>query len=258
MRRTSLVFALAAGLLLSPMAANAQVFHVIHPHIVEGGFELEVLNGVSVGSVQEGEERSAHEIALSYGVFEFWKTAFAIEIANPEDESAEFEGFEWENVFLLPFGEGHSHGDHDHGDHGFFALEAIGIFAGLEVPNHGGLGSGAAEIGPIAEVAFGQVEVVGNLVFEFPFEDEEHTGLGYALQVKYPVMEYIYVGGEAYGGWESVFEDEREGSHSIGPAVYGEFDLGRGRILEPRLAVLFGLTDNAPDAVVSLNFELRF
>jgi len=38
----------------------------------------------------------------------------------------------------------------------------------------------------------------------------------------------------------------------------GEFALGRGRVLEPRLAFLFGLTDESPDAVASLNLEMKF
>ena len=40
--------------------------------------------------------------------------------------------------------------------------------------------------------------------------------------------------------------------------IFGEFDLGRGRVLEPKLGILFGLTDDAPDAVISLNIELKF
>lgn len=247
------------GIFFHPSLSASQVFEVIHPDVAEGSFELELLNGLSVGDVEDGEERSAHEIAFGYSFTDFWKTVVAIEIANPEGESAEFEGFEWENVFLLPFGEGHGHGnDHDHGDHGFVALEAIGVFAALEIPNHGGLGSGAAEIGPIAEIAFGRVETVFNLLFEFPFEDDEHTGISYAVQAQYPVLDNVGVGFEVHGGWENAFRDEREGRHFAGPAVYGDFDLGRGRVLEPRLAVLFGLTDDTPDDVISLNFELKF
>ena len=210
---------------------------------------------------KEGDERSAHEIAFAYAPFDFWKTTVAVEIANPAHESAEFEAFEWENVFLLPFGTGHGHGhghDHDHGGHDAVALEAIGIFAALEVPNHGGIGAGAVEIGPIAEITFGPVETVTNLLFEVPFEEDEGVGFGYAVQAQYPVFGQFGVGFEAFGGVDNAFDSDREDEHFIGPALFADFDLGRGRVLEPRLAILFGVTEDAPDAVVSLNFELKF
>ena len=37
-----------------------------------------------------------------------------------------------------------------------------------------------------------------------------------------------------------------------------EFEAGQGRVIEPRLAILFGLTEGSPDAVASFNLELKF
>lgn len=260
MHRTALLTATLLVAAALPLPSAAQVFEVIHPDVVEGGFELEILNGVVLSDVANGDERSAHEIAIGYAPFDFWKTKVAIEIANPEKQTSEFEAFEWENVFLLPFGEGHgTRHSHDHGDHGFLALEAIGVFAALEIPNTGGIGSGAFEVGPIAEIAFGSVETVANLLFEIPFEDGEGTGIAYAVQAQYPIVENaLGVGFEAFGGVENAFKDQSEDEHFIGPALFAEFDIGRGRVLEPRLAILFGLTDDAPDAVGSLNLEIKF
>lgn len=250
-------FAATLGLLLLPGLAAAQVFEVVHPDVVENGFELEILNGASLGNVANGEERSAHEIALGYGFTDFWKSIIAIEIANPEGGAGAFEAIEWENIILLPFGEGHSHG-HDHSDHGFAALESVGVLLAFELPNAGGLDEGAMEIGPIAEIAIGPFETVSNLTFELPFADGANVGMAYALQAKYPLGNQIGIGFEAFGNWENVFESNAEGSHLIGPALFGELNLGRGRVLEPKLSTLVGLTDNAPDVVVSLNFELKF
>ena len=258
-----------AGLALWPLSGAAQVFEVIHPEVDEGGFELESLNGVTLDSLEDGEERSAHEIAIGYGLTDFWKTKLAIEIVKPEGENGEYEAFEWENVFLLPFGEGHGahgshgHGSHDHGSHDhdegpFFALEAIGIFAALEVPNEGGFDSGAVEVGPIAEFAIGPLQTIANFFVGIPFDDDENTGIAYAVQVRYPVWEQVGIGFESFGEVENVFESDTEDGHFIGPAIFTEFDLGRNRILEPRAAVLFGLSDNTPDAVLSVNLELKF
>jgi len=258
MNRAPIHISAAIAFLLWPTAGLTQVFEVIHPDVRAGGFEFEVLNGIALGSVEDGEERSAHEIAFAYSPFDFWKTTLAIEIANPESEAAEFEAFEWENVFLLPLGSGHDH-DHDGHDHDKgFALEALGIFAGLEVPNTGGIEAGALEVGPVAEIALGPVETVTNLFFEVPFADEEGTGIAYAVQASYPVFGNYGVGFEAFGGVESVFNSEREDEHFIGPAFFAEFDLGNGRVLEPRVAFLFGITEDTPDAVASVNLELKF
>lgn len=261
-------FALIAGLALcqTPTLAGAQVFEVIHPDVVKGGFELEVLNGVTLSGVEDEDERSAHEIAIAYSPFSFWKTTFAIEIANPSGENADVEGYEWENVFLLPFG---SHGgghDHDHDDEGSgLSLGAVGLFVALEVPDEGGFDEGALEVGPIVEFEIGPVETIANFFVEIPFEDGEDPGFSYALSAAVPVGAFasgeIAAGFEAFGGVEGAFGDATpfdDNSHVIGPALYSEFDIGQGRTLEPRLAFLVGLTEESPDAVLSFNVELKF
>lgn len=257
----------AAFVLVGASQAFAQVFEVIHPDVEQGGFELESLNGVTLGNVEAGEERSAHELAFGYAPFSFWKTTVAVEFANPEGEGAKYEGFEWENVLLAPLGghgSGHDH-DHDHGDGGFFSLGALGLFVALEVPNGDGINDAAIEVGPIAEFSFGPVETVANFLFEIPFQEDEDPGISYALQVSVPVAEFdpveLAAGFEAHGGAEGLLGDAApldENSHVIGPALYGEIDLGGGVVLEPRIATLFGLTEGSPDAVLSFNVELKF
>jgi len=259
---------LAMSLTCAPQV-RAQVFEVIHPDVDRGGFEFESLNGVVTDDLETGEERSVHEIALGFAPLTWWKTTGAVEIANPEDEEAEIEAYEWENVFLLPFGQGHHDHDHDHdhgrGDRAGIRLGALGLYAALEIPNEGGLDEGELAVGPIAEVSFGPVVSVANLFVEVPFEDGEDPGLAYALSSAVPVTETrraeIAAGFEAHGGAEGAFGDALplgENTHVLGPALFSEIDIGRGRVLEPRFALLFGLTDESPDVVPSLNVELKF
>ena len=95
-----------------------------------------------------------------------------------------------------------------------------------------------------------------------PFQNDLDPGLAYALGASGEVGKGVSVGFESYGGVEEAFGgnapslDETE--HYIGPAVYYEADLGHDRVLAPRLAVLFGLTEATPDATISLNIELEF
>ena len=264
------VYALLAAFAASP--ATAQVYEVIHTDILPGGFELEILNGVTLSDVDAGDERAAHELAISYAPFPFWKPILAVELAKPKGEAYEVEAVEIASVFLLPFGKGAHHHDHGHHyvhDHGHHhghgdAAEphyAVGIYTALEIPNKGGLSHGAFSLGPIAEAQFGPVKAIGNLLLEFPFEDGEDPGIAYALAASTSVARQIDVGLEAHGAFDGALGDalpfDKQG-HVLGPAVYGAFDLGQGRILEPRVAMLFGLTEGSPDAVLSVNFELKF
>lgn len=217
-----------------------------------------------MSDVGDGDTRSAHEIALGYSITDWWKTELAIEIENDAGETAELEAFEFENTLLLPFlsSGGHSHDDKKKGKKDENELEfVLGIYTALEILNDGGLNEGAVEVGPIAEIGYGPINVVGNFFFEIPLEDGVDTGIEYALAVSTPINDQFAVGFEAFGEVEEAFGDSPElgdTEHSIGPAVYGNFDIGRDRFLEPRVAALFGVTDESPDAVISVNLELKF
>lgn len=248
--------AILCTLALWPAATAAQVFEVIHPDVTHHGFELEVLSGASLAGVATGDERAAFEIGLSYGVTDWWKTGLAVEIADPKGARLDYEATEWENVFLL-FG-GHDHDD-DHA--GATGIGAVGLYAKLEIPNSGGIDDGAIVAGPTVEARFGKVETVLNLFAEFPFEGGADPGLVYATQAAVPLSGHLAVGAEAHGAWEGAFGDDvpfSDNTHVAGPAFYGAIDAGRGRMIEPRLALLFGLTQESPDAVASLNIELKF
>lgn len=257
---------LAAGTLLAtaPAQAGGGIFEVIHPEVVEGGFEFESLNTLFTDDLPAGEERSVHEIALGVGVTDWWKTVAAFEIANPEDETAELEAFEWENIFILWQGGGnggHDHG-HDHAhDHGHGG-PVLGFYAALEVPNKDGIEKGALALGPIGGFDVGSFSIIGNLFVEVPFEDGKDAGLGYALSANTPIAESFRIGVEAHGDVEEAFGDApdlEDQSHYFGPAIYYDADLGRGRVLETRFAVLPGLTSNGSrDLALSLNAELKF
>ncbi|MEL7467889.1 MAG: hypothetical protein AAFN27_05525 [Pseudomonadota bacterium] len=254
----------AATLIASP--AHAQIFEVIHPDVEEGGIEFEILNTIIADSIDAGEERSVHEFAIGYAPFSFWKTTVAFEAATIKEEGAELEAFEWENVFLAPIGshgDGHDH-DHDHGG-SFFELGALGLYFAMEVPRDGGISNGGMEIGPIAEFDLGPVETITNLFVEVPFVDDEDPGLAYAISAAVPVYESggmeVAAGFESFGGVEGLFGDTTplgDNSFVLGPSVYFGFDAGEGREIEPRLAVLFGMTDGAPDTAISLNFEFKY
>lgn len=250
--------ALALSMLLTvstQVHAQAAIFEVVHPDVEQGEIEIEVLNGVGLGSVEDGDERSVHEFAIGYGLTDIWKFTAAVEVANPESENAEVEAFEFENLILLPlFGGGHHHdGKTPDDDHSGFSL---GFYTALEVPREGGIDAGAIAFGPVFETEVGALKWVGNLLVEVPFEEGD-PGLSYASQVVFPLNESVGIGVENFGEIEGAFGDAGDQEHYAGPAVYFETELPNGHVIEPRAAVLFGLNDNSSDAVFSFNLEYK-
>ncbi|WP_109796299.1 hypothetical protein [Minwuia thermotolerans] len=254
---TAAAFALAVG------SANANVFEVIHADVEKDGFEFESINTLTLSDVAAGDEKSVHEIAFSYAPTSWWKPIAALEIANPQGGNAEIEAFEFGSVFLLPLGDGHAHShDHSHGAGGARETHfTLAGFVGFELPNEAGLNEAALSFGPIIEVEHGPWLVIGNLFAEVPFADGVDPGLAYAASAAHSVGPNWRLGVEAHGEVQEAFGnapafDQQE--HFIGPAAYSAFDLGHGRILEPRIALLAGYTDAAADAVLSFNLELKF
>ncbi len=237
-------------------SANAQagIFEVIHPDVEQGEIEIEVLNGFALESIEDGEERSVHEIAVGIGLTNFWKFTAAVEIANPEGDSAEVEAFEFENLLLLTESGHHNEEGSSEDEHGGFVL---GLFTALEVPREGGVSEGALEIGPVFETELGPLEFVGNVLVEIPFAGGEDAGLAYASQLILPVSDNFGIGVENFGEFEGLFGDRGEDVHFAGPALYWEAELPNGHVVEPRVAVLFGLNDETPDAVLSFNLEYK-
>ena len=270
-KKTALVAPLAA-LLLSTASINlahaqAGIFEVVHPDVSKGQIELEFLNGIGLNNVEDGDERSVHEFAVAYGITDYWKFTAAFEVANPRGESAEVEAIELENLIILPFfGGGHDHEKkHDHDrekgveiddddDHGGFTL---GFFTALEIPTEGGISEGGIEFGPVWEAEIGKVEWVGNLLVEAPFSEGD-PGIAYASQLVLPVSDHIGIGVENYGEFEGAFGSGGEDEHFAGPAVYFDFELENGHVLEPRAAVLFNLSESPTNAVFSFNLEYKF
>ena len=248
-------------LLAAPQAHAGGVFEVIHPDVEQGEIELEFLNSI-FPDVDEGE-RSVHELAVGYGLADFWKTTVAVELANPVGEPFEVEAFEIENLVILFGGHGHEDDKDTEGTHAEHSLDGVtlGVYGALEIPNDGGLDEGAFAVGPVVEFGVGPVEVIGNLFAEIPFEDGVDAGLAYAASAMVGLGDSPFsIGVEAHGEVEEAFgnaPDADEQEHFFGPALGFEAELDRGREIEARLAFLAGLTEASPDLAISMNVEFK-
>lgn len=161
--------------------AQAAIFEVVHPDVEQGHVNIEVLSGVGLGSVENGEERSVHEFAIGYGVTDNWKIIAGVEVANPVGDDPVVEAFEFGSLLILHGGGHHDDEPQDsNGEHSDFTL---GFYTGLEVPKEGGISEGGIEFGPVIETELGAAEFVGNLFVDVPFSDGEDAGLAYASQL---------------------------------------------------------------------------
>ena len=251
-----LAAALAGSLGISPAKAGG-IFEIIHPEVEEGKAEFEFLTTVLLTDIAPGAERSIHELAFGFGLTDYWKPVLGFEIANARGGTPVVEAIEIGNVFILHGGHGHDDEDHAGDDHSDFTF---GFFAGAELPVDGG-GKPNLSIGPIGEAGIGPVTFLGNLLLEVPTSPEA-PGVSYAFGASVPVSGAIAIGLEAHGSFDQLLGQNapRLGlqEHFAGPAVYAEFEAADGLILEPRAALLFGLTKAAADMALSVNFELKF
>lgn len=190
------ILPVGAFLLAIPTHSFAgSVFEVIELEADKGAIELEALSGIAVGGVEPGDERSAHEFAIGYGIADFWKFTFGFEVANPRDENAEVEAFEIENLFLLPFG-ANAKGKAK-SDDGFDY--SLGFYSALEISREEGLDEGELALGPVFEAEFGALELTTNTFLTVPFENGEDPGFAYAVALKTEVNDAISLGFEAHG-----------------------------------------------------------
>ncbi len=241
--------------LTSSAHAQAGIFEVIHPDVEQGQIEFEVLNGVSLNNLDDEEERSVHEFAVGYSFTNSWKFTVAVEVANPEGDDPLVEAFEFENLLLLTKGGHHDEDESLRGDddHDF----TLGFYTALEIPTEGGISEGGIEFGPVIETELGAAEFVGNLFVDIPFADGEDAGLAYATQLIFPVTEDFAIGVENFGELEGLFGDRGQDIHFAGPGLYWKTELFNGHKIEPRVAVLFGLNNESPDAILSFNLEYK-
>ncbi len=257
---TAAAFSLCAFLTTAPAHAGG-IFEIVHPEVEEGAAEFEVLSTVILGSVGAGEERSVHEFAFGFGVTDYWKPVLAFEIANPRGEAPVVEAIEIGNVFILLGGHGHDDDDHDAEGHGDDeSAFTLGFFAGAELPTESDA-KPSISFGPIGEAEIGPVTLLGNFFLEIPTSSET-PGISYAFGASVAVSNTFAVGVEAHGGFEELFgentPDFNDQEHYVGPAIYGTFKTADGLTIEPRAALLFGLTDAAEDMALSVNLEFKF
>jgi len=265
------------GLLAVGFAASAlaDVFDIKDTDFRKGEREIELNLAFQRGFPVNAERvRSSAELAIKYGITEWWKFELTAELDEPEGQDLRFSTVGIENTFALR------------------KLESgigLGWFTGVDFAVHRDE-TNTVTFGPILQFGSDKASITLNPLFEKTFGQNREEGVAfvYAWQAKAEVREHVAVGIEGYGVIPDIGNapgiDFQE--HRIGPVLYLDFDLDRngkpekrlslkdtgrhGRAGEqeghdeegPKLAlelgVLFGLTEATPDTTVKFKAAASF
>lgn len=249
-RRVAPTLALLAVLPWASAIANPADY-VYVPIVEEGERELDF----KVGSAHADGREDAASLGFGWGATSRWFTEVYLKWAREPGAGSRLEAYEWENRFQLT-------------ETGQYAVD-VGLVTELEIPRDGD-DPREWKVGVLLQRESGKWQFNGNLLLEREFGGVRAPGaarpteLGYQWQVKYRAMPALEMGLQGLGDvgpWND-WEPGDEQPHSVGPAFFGRVPLGRGPGRHPKLsyngAVLFGLTEGAPDHTLRLQVEVEF
>ncbi len=183
---------------------------------------------------------------MGYGATEYWFTE--VYLKHEREGGEEVSIAEWENKFQLT-------------ETGKYPLD-LGLIMEIEAPLNKN-DPYELKLGPLLQTDFDKLQLNANLLFERKFGgggDESHiTEIGYQWQVKYrwaQAFEFGLQGFGEMGEWDH-WEDSDKQSHKMGPAVFGKVGLGDKRAIKYNAALLYGVSDAAPDHTPSHAGRIR-
>lgn len=237
---------LCLGVLYIGNAAAGPADYVYTPTVEQGEKEVDFKFGTD--KEQDGTRKTVTSLGFGYGATEYWFTELYLKREREGSEGLTIG--EWENKFQLT-------------ETGKYAVD-VGLITEIEIPLSNGKEPWEFKIGPLFQTEFGKLQLNGNVLFERKFggDDDEHhiTEMGYQWQAKYrwkQAVEFGLQGMGEVGEWNH-WENTDGQNHRMGPAVFGKLDLGQKQAIKYNAAVLFGISDAAPDHTFRMQAEYEF
>jgi hypothetical protein len=238
--------ALFFGALFSAHAYAGPADYVYTPTVEYGEREIDFKYGNAKN--QDGAREQVSSLGLGYGATEYWFTEIYYKYEREGSEALSIG--EWENKFQLT-------------ETGKYPIE-VGLITEIEAP----LNKNAPyelKLGPLFQTDFDKLQLNANLLFErlYGREDPEEphiTEIGYQWQVKYRWQQAFEFGAQGFGemGEWNHWEDSNEQSHKLGPAIFGKIALGNKKAIKYNAALLYGVSDAAPDHTFRMQAEYEF
>lgn len=243
LRKSLISLALAAsGLACSGSAHAGAASKVYLPQVDDREIEFELRGGwENVDGTDQGDGQQ-FVFDVGYGVTPRWFTELAVFYSKSPDAGGRIEEFKSENIVLLT----------EPGEHWL----DLGLL--VEFVHNRAEGLNEIEFGPLLQKQVGQEQF--NLNFELARElvDGAQTEVGYSWQWKHRGNPRAEFGLQGFGDLGPVGQLGEEHAFKAGPALFGTARLPSGHKLKYDGAVLFGVTDDAPDTTLRFQLEYEF
>jgi len=235
--------------LLSPLQVMASPADYVHTPNVEYG-EKEIDFKVGAAKQDNQPNATASSIGLGFGATEYWFTEIYLE--REREDNAGVTLAEWENKFQLT-------------ETGKYPVD-LGFVVEVEAPLSNKHNPYELTMGPLFQTEFGKLQLNSNILFSRklgPKDNDEttyNTQIGYQWQAKYRWLRAFEFGAQGFGEmgkWNSWDKSDLQ-NHRMGPAVFGKLDVGPKQAIKYNAAVLFGVSDAAPDHTFRMQVEYEF
>ena len=218
--------------------------YVYLPPVGYGEREFDFKYGAATKAGDPTEQ--AASVGFGYGATAFWFTEFYVKYKH-EGTRTRFDAVEWENKFQLT-------------ETGRYPVD-IGFITEIEVPRDRSEGY-EFRWGPLFQAEFDRLQLNANLLVTNIMRADAGNGttVGYQWQAKYrwhPEFEFGLQGFGEMGRWNHLAPTDEQ-NHRLGPAVFGKFRLGGRQAIVYNAALLFGVTQAAPDRTWRLQAEYEF
>jgi hypothetical protein len=239
---------LLGSALLFSSAAHAQ-FVIKNPTVEEG--ELAIIgHGSYESALPSGGDPLGwgHELEVGYGFTDFWKSTLALELKQPVHEELEPTEFKIENYLeLVDYAPAHV---------------VLSAFGAVDLGVEEGVAN-AAKFGPLARFGDDDLSLTLNAIFDKTFGKyrDPGTGLGYAAQFKFAVIDGISAGAELFGNISDLGDvpSFNDTEFRVGPVLYLSWRDDQNHFgFTGDVGVLLGTTDATPDTTIKWDLELTF
>jgi hypothetical protein len=229
---------------LRAMAGPADYMYL--PVITKGEREIDFKYGTSKND--ESVRKHVSKLGLGYAPTDYWFTEV---YATRESEGEHgLTIAEWENKFQFT-------------ETGKYPFE-VGMITEIEAPIQKN-NPYEVKLGPLFQTDINRIQLNANFLFERKFgPNPEHekfiTEFGYQFQTKYRYRKEFEFGVQGFGEvgeWNS-WDNHKNQNHRWGPAVFGKLNLGSTQKIKYNAAVLYGVSEAAPDHTYRMQLEYEF
>lgn len=236
-----------SSMLMAGTAQAGTADYVYMPTVEEGEREIDFKYGT--GTPPDADRQNVGSIGVGYGATDYWFTELYLkrELEGASDVTLA----EWENKFQLL-------------ETGKYPFE-LGVITEIEAPISES-GPFELKVGPLLQTEYGKVQFNANFLFERKFSSDNSgtqypTEFAYQWQVKYRMQPEFEFGAQGFGKqgeWDDWVNSRSEEGHSVGPAVFGKFNMGGRNIIKYNAAWLTGTGVAIPEHTFRMQVEYEF